>query len=78
MLYPEARSARARLAAYRRWHPDDGPAELDRLTAECERELWASGNDEKIDDLVDAAPRLTVVQASRIRKLADTLTEGRQ
>lgn len=67
MLNPEARRARARLAAHRRWHPGD---DLDQLTEECMREMDSSHTDELIDDLVDRAPRMTTAQIARIRRLA--------
>ena len=69
MLNDEGRRARARLAAHRRWHSDD-PAELDRLTRECLRELEESRTDAAIDALVAAAPRMTPQQAARIRRFA--------
>ncbi len=77
MLNPEARKIRARLAAYRRWHPDDGPGRLDELTAEAMRELnrdeiTQAGLDERIGDIVDNAPRITRAQLERLRKLFGT------
>jgi hypothetical protein len=66
-LNPEARRARARLAAHRRWHPGD---DLDALTEQCLRELELSRIDEGIDDLVAAAPRMTTEQLARLRRLA--------
>jgi hypothetical protein len=72
MLNPEARRARARLAAYRRWHPDDGVT-LDELTEQCMREIELSGTDDGIDDLVAAAPKMTDEQKARVRRLADSL-----
>ncbi len=48
-LNPEARRARARLAAHRRWHPGD---DLDQLTEQCLREIEISNIDDGIDDLV--------------------------
>jgi hypothetical protein len=65
-LNPEARRARARLAAHRRWHPGD---DLDQLTEECYRELERSRIDEGIDDLVATAPAMTAEQIARLRRL---------
>jgi hypothetical protein len=73
MLNPEARRARARLAAYRRWHPGD---DLDQLTAECLAEINASNIDEAIDDLIDLAPRMTTAQLARIRRFANASGDG--
>jgi hypothetical protein len=69
-LNPEARRARARLAAHRRWRPGD---DLDQLTEQCMREIEISNNDDGIDDLVAAASagRLTDEQWSRVRRLAN-------
>jgi hypothetical protein len=64
-LNPEARRARARLAAHRRWHPGD---DLDALTEQCHRELEICRNDERIDDLVAAAPTMTTEQIARLRR----------
>jgi hypothetical protein len=69
MLNPDARIARARLAAHRRWNGDD-IAELDRLTREFHAAMEASNIDEAIDDLVDAAPVMTAAQLARLRRLA--------
>ncbi len=66
-LNPEARRARARLAAHRRWHPGD---DLDQLTEQCLREIEISNIDDGIDDLVAAAPRMTTEQLARLRRLA--------
>jgi hypothetical protein len=66
-LNPEARRARARLAAHRRWHPGD---DLDQLTEQCLHEIELSNIDEGIDDLVAAAPKMTDEQLARIRRLA--------
>ncbi len=69
-LNPEARRARARLAALRRHHPGD---DLDQLTEQCYRELEISNDDDTIDDLVAVAHRLTDEQQSRVRRLANSL-----
>jgi hypothetical protein len=69
-LNPEARRARARLAAHRRWHPGD---DLDALTEQCLRELELSRIDEGIDDLVAVAPKMTTEQLARVRRLASSL-----
>jgi hypothetical protein len=74
-LNPEARRARARLAAHRRWHPGE---DLDALTEQFYRELELSQIDEGIDDLVALAPRMTAEQAARIRRLANPPEAGRQ
>lgn len=66
-LNPEARRARARLAAHRRWHPGD---DLDQLTEQCMREIERSNIDAGIDDLVAAAPKMTDEQRDRLRRLA--------
>jgi hypothetical protein len=66
-LNPEARRARARLAAHRHWHPGD---DLDALTEECLRELELSRIDDGIDDLAAAAPKMTTEQLGRLRRLA--------
>jgi hypothetical protein len=65
-LNPEARRARARLAAHRRWHPGE---DLDALTEECYAVLAAGRADEAIDDLVAAAPKMTDEQRDRLRRL---------
>lgn len=80
ILNPEARRIRARLAAYKRWNPDDGPGMLDALTAECMRELnrdeiTQAGLDERIGDIVDNAPRITPAQLERLRRLFGTDAE---
>jgi hypothetical protein len=67
-LNPEARRARARLAAHRRWHPGD---DLDQLTEECYRELEISSIDDGIDDLVAKAGKMTSEQIARIRRLGN-------
>jgi len=66
VINPAARQARARLAAHRRWHPGD---DLEQLTEECYRELERSRIDERIDDLVAAAPKMTAEQLARIRRV---------
>jgi hypothetical protein len=66
-LNPEARRARARLAAHRRWRPGD---DLDDLTEECYRELERSRIDDSIDELVAVAPKMTTEQIERVRRLA--------
>ena len=68
-LNPEARRARARLAAHRRWNPGDGVT-LDQLTEQCLREIELSNIDDGIDDLVAAAGKMTPEQVARIRRLA--------
>ena len=73
MLNPEARRARARLAAHRRWHPGD---DLDQLTRECLAEINAADLDGAIDELVDLAPRMTPAQRIRIRRFASALDDG--
>jgi hypothetical protein len=67
-LNPEARRARARLAAHRRWRPGD---DLEALTEECLREIEKSNDDDLIDDLVAAAPRMTAEQITRVRRLGN-------
>lgn len=66
-LNPQARQARARLAAHRRWRPGD---DLDELTEQCMREIELSRIDDGIDDLVAAAPKMTDEQLARLRRLA--------
>jgi hypothetical protein len=66
-LNPEARRARARLAAHRRWRPGD---DLDQLTEQCYREIELSNIDAGIDDLVAKAPKMTDEQIARLRRLA--------
>jgi hypothetical protein len=68
VINPEARRARARLAAHRRWHPGD---DLDELTEQCYRELELSRIDESIDDLIAAAPKMTADQMTRLGRLAN-------
>ncbi len=68
-MNPEARRARARLAAHRRWHPGD---DLDALTEHCMREIELSNIDEGIDALVAMAPKMTDEQMMRLRRLAGT------
>jgi hypothetical protein len=72
---PEARRARARLAAHRRWHPGD---DLDELTEQCYRELELSRIDEGIDALIALAPRMTAEQSARLRRLANPPGAGRR
>lgn len=72
MLNPEARGARARLAAHRRWRPGD---DLDELTAEFLRQAAISDADERIDGMIDAAPRMTPAQIARIRRFANALPD---
>jgi hypothetical protein len=63
VLDPEARSARARLAAKTRHHGAD--ADITDEAAEIER----ARIDRKIDDLVEAAPKMTPGQSARLRRL---------
>jgi hypothetical protein len=70
---PEARRARARLAAHRRWHPGD---DLDELTRQCLAELNAADLDGAIDEMIDLAPRMTEVQKARIRRCANADLDG--
>jgi hypothetical protein len=65
-LNPEARKARARLAAHRRWRPGD---DLDTLTEEFQRALEISDDDELIDDLIARADRMLPEQIARVRRL---------
>jgi len=65
-LNPEARRARARLAALRRHHPGE---DLDQLTEQCYAELARSNIDDGIDDLVAMAPKMTDEQRDRLRRL---------
>jgi hypothetical protein len=67
-LNPEARRARARLAAHRRWRPGD---DLEVLTEECYRAIELSNIDDGIDDLVALAPRMTDEQRARFRRLVN-------
>jgi hypothetical protein len=69
-LNPEARRARARLAAHRRWRPGD---DLEALTNECYVELALSRADEAFDDLVALAPKMTAEQEVRARRLVAKL-----
>jgi hypothetical protein len=68
-LNPEARRARARLAAHRRYRPGD---DLDELTEQCLLEIRRSHIDDGIDDLVALAPDMTPEQISRLHRLADS------
>lgn len=65
-LNPEARRARARLAAHRRWRPGD---DLEQLTEECYRELEVSKNDDRIDELIASAQPMTPEQLVKLRRL---------
>ncbi len=65
-LSPEARRARARLAAHRRWHPGEDPG---ALTEQCHRELDASAIDEHIKAIAARAPALTPEHAAQLRAL---------
>ena len=67
-LNPEARRARARLAAHRRWRPGD---DLEELTEECYRQLEISRIDNDIDDLIALAPKMTGEQQARLRRLGN-------
>jgi hypothetical protein len=60
----EQRSARARLAANTRHHPDNP-----ELTADDAAELERIALDRHIDELVAQAPRMTPEQADRLRRL---------
>lgn len=66
MINQEARRARARLAAHRRWHPGD---DLNELTQQCMREIELSNIDDGIDDLVALAPKMTKDQFERLKAL---------
>ena len=66
MLNPDARRARARLAAHRRWNPGD---DLDQLTEQCMREIEQSHLSDAIDDLIALAPKMTAEQVTRLRRL---------
>jgi hypothetical protein len=68
-MNPQARQARARLAAHRRWHPGD---DLDELAKQCMREIELSNIDAGIDDLVALAPKMTDEQMMRLRGLVGT------
>jgi hypothetical protein len=72
-LNPEARRARARLAALRRHHPGE---DLDQLTAECYREIELSNIDAGIDDLVAMAPKMTDEQRDRLNRLVASQAAG--
>jgi hypothetical protein len=63
-LNAEERSGRARLAAYRRHHPDK-PEMLPSDAAEIEH----AANDRAIDDIVARAPRMTAEQAARVGRV---------
>ena len=60
----EQRSARARLAANTRHHPDNP-----ELTADDAAELERAARDRAIDDIVAQAPKMTPEQADRLRRL---------
>jgi hypothetical protein len=62
-LSPEARRARAQLAAHRRHHGDD--ADPPDEAAELER----AALDRHIDDLVARAPRMTPDQRDKLRRV---------
>jgi hypothetical protein len=62
-ISPEGRAARARLAALKRHRGD--AADVADETALLERERL----DQRIDELVAAAPRMTPEQAARLRRL---------
>ena len=72
-LNPEARRARARLAAHRRWRPGD---DLDQLTEQCMREIEISGIDDGIDYLVAKAARMTPEQVARLSRLTARVAGG--
>ena len=72
-LNPEARRARARLAAHRRWRPGD---DLDQLTEECHRALEISRNDEHIDALVASAQPPTPEQMAKLSRLTARVASG--
>jgi hypothetical protein len=72
-LNPQARQARARLAAHRRWRPGD---DLDQLTEECYRALEISRNDERIDELVASAQPPTPEQMAKLRRLTGRVASG--
>ena len=67
MLNPDARRARARLAAHRRWNPR--ATTLDQLTEQCMREIEQSHLSDAIDDLIALAPKMTAEQITRLRRL---------
>ena len=66
-ITPEARRARARLAAHTRWHPGD---DLDELTEECLREIAHSRADEAISSLTVLVGKMSPGQLARLRSLA--------
>ena len=70
MINPEARRARARLAAHRRWRPGD---DLDALTEECYRAIEVSRSDDGVDDLVALVSSLTDEQRAIFRRLANSV-----
>lgn len=58
----EGRHARARKAALARWHPDAATDDLDA-------DLEEARLDQRIEEIVAAAPKMTPEQASRLRRL---------
>ena len=61
-LNPEARRARARLAAHRRWRPGASDEEL-------LADLQAAKDEDLIDQVAGRAPQMTPAQADRLRRL---------
>jgi hypothetical protein len=58
---PRVRHASSRLAAAARWNPDADPAEL-------AADLTRARDDERIDEIVAAAPRMTPEQVAKLRR----------
>jgi len=59
---PRVRHASSRLAAAARWSPD---ADIGELTADLTR----ARDDERIDQIAAAAPRMTPEQVAKLRRL---------
>jgi hypothetical protein len=58
---PRVRHASSRLAAAARWNPDAD-------TAELAADLTRARDDERIDEIVAAAPRMTPEQVAKLRR----------
>ena len=66
MINADARLARARLRAHKRWKPGD---DLDQLTWQALDELKRTNSDAGVDDIVATFPRPTAEFLQDLRRL---------
>ena len=65
---PRVRHASSRKAAAARWHPDAD-------TAELAADLTQARDDQRIDEIVAAAPRMTPDQVAKLRRFFNQPTD---